>query len=282
VQVPGATRDVAHTTCTVWRCAACGSLNALEPIEPDKVYRNYPIQRQQYDLMSRAMFAKRLRILRRVGLQRRHRVLDHGCGSGHFVRYLREAGFDAHGFDPYNPRHNDPAVLEGGFDVVCSQDVIEHVDAPQAFVQMLTGCARADGLVVIGTPFADHVALDDRIDQLGVLHQPFHRFVMARGQCEALFQAPGWRLAEVIEACYIDTPLPFANTQFLFRLFDSCDGLMDPAFEPLGAAHFLRHPGLLFWGLFGALLARRQDLFAVLKPDAAARPASAMAAQRAT
>ena len=61
---------------------------------------------------------------------------------------------------------------------------------------------------------------------------------------------------------------PFANTMFLFHLFDSGDGLMDFAFEDIPASHFLRHPSLLFWGLFGRLFARRQDLFAVLERQA--------------
>lgn len=265
VRVAGATRQVAASTWTVWRCGACSSINALEPIDAALVYRDYPIQKQQYDAVSRAMFAKRLRILERAGLQRGDRVLDHGCGSGHFVRYLRERGYDAHGFDPYNPRMNDPAVLDTGFDVVCSQDVIEHVETPRDFLRDLARCARPGGLLVVGTPFADHVDLHDRVDQLGVLHQPFHRFILSRAQCNELFQAPGWQLADVIEACYIDTRLPFANTQFLFRLFDSFDGLMDPAFESVSASHVLRHPTLLFWGLFGSLLARRQDLFAVMR-----------------
>ena len=264
VRVRGATRDVQHQSFTVWRCAGCSSINALEPVDFDAIYRNYPIQRQQYDGFSRLMFAKRLRILRSAGLQPGHSVLDYGCGSGHFVRYLQDQGYSCSGYDPYNPRHDKPAVLQQRFDLVTCQDVIEHVDQPAAFVQQLTALVGPAGRLVIGTPYADNVNLHDEIDQLGVLHQPFHRFVLAKAQAAQLFSPPGWRMSQLIDACYIDTAVPFANTMFLFHLFKSGAGMMDFAFDRLPPSHFLRHPSLLFWGLFGRLFARRQDLFAVM------------------
>jgi SAM-dependent methyltransferase len=272
VVVPGATLDVQHERFTVYRCSHCGTLNALEPVDYDRVYRQYPIQRQQYDLLSRVMFAKRLRILKRAGLQPGHSVLDYGCGSGHFVRYLLEQGYRCAGFDPYNPRHDDPVVLQQPFDLVTSQDVIEHVDDPAAFLASLMALVAPGGRLVIGTPYAEHVDLHNTIDQLGVLHQPFHRFVMAKSQAQRFFSPPGWQLLQLIDACYIDTALPFANTMFLFHLFESGDGMMDFAFGDIPPMHFVRHPGLLFWGLFGRLFARRQDLFAVMTRQPAASP----------
>lgn len=268
VQVAGASREVQHETFTVWRCPHCATLNALETVDYDRIYRGYPIQRQRYDAFSRLMFAKRLKILRQAGLQRGQRVLDHGCGSGHFVRYLTDQGYDCTGYDPYNPRLCDPAALQQRFDLVTSQDVIEHVDDPAAFLQRLLDRVAPGGRLVVGTPYADHVDLHDRIDQLGVLHQPFHRFIIAKSQAARFFSPPGWRLAQLIDACYIDTAVPFANTLFLFHLFDSGDGMMDFAFDDIPASHFLRHPSLVFWGLFGRLFARRQDLFAVLERQA--------------
>ncbi len=264
VRVRGATRDVQHETYTVWRCRHCATLNALEAVDYARIYQSYPIQRQQYDAFSRLMFAKRLRILQRAGLQREHQVLDHGCGSGHFVRYLRDQGYRAEGYDPYNERYADTRVLAQRYQMVTSQDVIEHVDDPAAMLATLAQWVAPQGRLVIGTPYAENVDLHDRIDQLGVLHQPFHRFVMAKAQAPRFFALPGWTLEDIIDECYIDTPYPFANTMFLFHLFDSGEGMMDFAFDDIPASHFLRHPSLLFWGFFGRLFARRQDLFAVM------------------
>jgi SAM-dependent methyltransferase len=264
VQVPGATRDVQGETFTVWRCQQCASLNALEAVNYARIYRHYPIQRQRYDAFARLMFAKRLKILKQAGLRATDHVLDYGCGSGHFVQYLQDQGYRADGYDPYNQRYDDASVLAQRFDVVTSQDVIEHVDTPREFLTTLAALVAPQGRLVIGTPYAENVNLHDRIDQLGVLHQPFHRFILAKAQAPQFFKLDGWRLHEVIDACYIDTPYPFANTMFLFHLFDSGDGMMDFAFDDIAPMHFVRHPSLLFWGLFGSLFARRQDLFAVM------------------
>ena len=61
---------------------------------------------------------------------------------------------------------------------------------------------------------------------------------------------------------------------FLFHLFKSGDGMMDFAFGNIPAMHFIRHPALLFWGLFGRLFARRQDLFAVMIRQPSAGPST--------
>lgn len=268
VQVGGATRDVQGETFTVWRCQHCASLNALEAVDYARIYKAYPIQRQRDDAFSRVMFAKRLGILVRAGLRKEDSVLDYGCGSGHFVRYLQSQGYRCAGYDPYNERYADASVLAERYTLVTSQDVIEHVDTPAQFLATLAACVAPGGRLIIGTPYAENVDLHDRIDQLGVLHQPFHRFIMAKARAPVFFQLPGWRLEQIIDACTIDTPYPFANTMFLFHLFDSGDGMMDFAFDDIPASHFLRHPSLLFWGFFGRLFARRQDLFAVMQRHA--------------
>ena len=214
VQVGGATRDVQGETFTVWRCQHCASLNALEAVDYARIYKAYPIQRQRDDAFSRLMFAKRLKILVRAGLRKDDSVLDYGCGSGHFVRYLQSQGYRCAGYDPYNERYADAGVLAQRYTLVTSQDVIEHVDTPAQFLTTLAALVAPDGRLVIGTPY------------------------------------------------------PFANTMFLFHLFASGDGMMDFAFDDIPASHFLRHPSLLFWGFFGRLFARRQDLFAVMQRHA--------------
>lgn len=264
VKVRGATRDVEDEIFTVWRCSKCGTLNALETVDYGRIYANYPIQRQQGDYFTRRFFAKRLRILKAAGLLPKHLVLDYGCGSGLFVRYLVEKGYKCLGYDPYNAEHSDKGVLDKKYDFVTCQDVLEHVDNPFEMLKGLGEHVAPDGRLVIGTPYSDNVDIHDVIDQLGALHQPFHRFVISRIQAETFFRLPGLTLEQVIESCYVDTLFPFANMMFLCHLFKSGGGLMDFAFEPIPISHFFKHPGLLFWGLFGRFFARKQDLFAVL------------------
>ena len=94
-------REFGAETFTVWLCANCGSLHAKEPIDYDRYYRDYPVKRQRYDFLFRALLRKRLGTLKRAGLESGKTLLDYGCGSGHFVRYAREQGVRAEGYDPY-------------------------------------------------------------------------------------------------------------------------------------------------------------------------------------
>ncbi len=56
--------------------------------------------------------SKPLRILLEKGyISKNDRILDFGCGKGRDVEYLRENGYDAYGYDPYNPEYSDMKVL---------------------------------------------------------------------------------------------------------------------------------------------------------------------------
>ena len=46
-------------TFTVWRCRHCSTLNALEKVDYARIYKNYPIQRQGYNLFSKWMNPRR-------------------------------------------------------------------------------------------------------------------------------------------------------------------------------------------------------------------------------
>lgn len=264
VRVPGATRDVKDETFTVWHCSHCSTLNALESVDFPKIYKNYPVQRQKYDLFAKCMFAKRLKILIELGLKPNHTVLDYGCGSGYFVRYLREKNYRCHGYDPFNINHCDKKVLEDRYDVVTCQDVLEHLDEPEQLLRQLLEHVTPNGRLIIGMPYADHVNLHETLDQIGVLHQPFHRFVISKQAIEKFFCLGEWKLNKVLFDSYFDTFVPFVNTMFLIHLIKSGQGPMDMAFEPIPVSHFVRHPGLFFWGFFGRLFVRSWDFFAVM------------------
>ncbi len=109
-------------------------------------------------------FGRWLRILRALGVRDGARVLDFGCSWGYGVWQLRQSGYEASGFELSVPRArfarerlqvhvtSDPRNLPGGFDVVFSSHVLEHIPQLAETLDMLFSRLRPGGMMVAVTP----------------------------------------------------------------------------------------------------------------------------------
>jgi len=105
------------------------------------------------------------RILRRKGSPR---LLDVGCGDGHFLHWCRRAGIEAVGVE-YNEAVAARAAATTGapiirgryeknlfgpkeFDVITFIQVLEHLPDPRAAVEAASHHLRGEGLIVIEVP----------------------------------------------------------------------------------------------------------------------------------
>jgi SAM-dependent methyltransferase len=95
------------------------------------------------------------------------RVLDVGCGVGQVVARLTEAGFEAYGVDVSEPniararQFSGRCALYDGrhlpfpdahFASVGALNVLEHVEAPEAFIRELSRVTEPGGRVVLSSP----------------------------------------------------------------------------------------------------------------------------------
>ena len=268
-QIRSSVREFGAETFTVWRCAKCGSLHAKEPIDYDRYYRHYWLKHQNYDSIAKVMLRKRIEILERAGLERGVTLLDYGCGSGHFVRYAREHGVRAEGYDPYSEGFGDASVLKTRYDFVTTQDVFEHVDDPCALLNDMKGYTAPGGCMAIGTPNADAIDPHDPLD-LAPLHQPYHRHIPSAAELQRMASEGGWQVVTFQKGTYADTRVPFVNSAFLCRYLKSSGGFLDVGFDPLSTQlnHLLAHPSLIFWGLFGSFFSRKTDVVVVARAPA--------------
>ncbi len=103
------------------------------------------------------------------------RLLDLGCGNGHFTQSLVNKGFQASGVDKSSTgiavakkSHPDVAfvcgtaetMLQSGqplFDAVVSIEVIEHCPSTSQFCAELVGCLRPGGSVIVTTPYHGYI-----------------------------------------------------------------------------------------------------------------------------
>lgn len=261
---PSNVRALGKTRFRVWRCPSCRSIHSGEQVDLDSAYRLYPFHKMKLDGVLRLAYRRLTRRLSQAGLKAGARALDYGCGGGSLVQYLRERGYDAVGYDAFSPRYSDPAPLDARYDLVISQDVVEHVEDPIEMIARLAALCRPGGLVAIGTPNAAAIDLGDADRYVHSLHQPYHRHILAL----PALQEAGRNSGLEIERTYLDgyMNLPVISLKFLHYYMNCFDGTLDVLFErPLNSARLWLSPETGFYLLFGYWLDDRSEAFVVFR-----------------
>jgi 2-polyprenyl-3-methyl-5-hydroxy-6-metoxy-1,4-benzoquinol methylase len=250
----------------VWRCAECGSLHAEQDVDLDHYYSRYPFFTGEVDWRLRVMYRNLLRRLVRAGLKKEHRLLDYGCGGGHFIAYARERGFtNAVGYDGYNREFNRRELLDERYDFILSQDVIEHVPDPLAFLEELGMLANPGAPIALGTPNATGIDLGRPEFFVHALHQPYHRHILSKRALIEAGQKRGWELVRFYPTMYNNTLFPCINPRFVRHYLGLFDDTLDLGFEPPRISLRLFTPITLVWALFGYFFPFECDVMAVFR-----------------
>ncbi len=161
----------------LFACEQC-SLVFLHPL-PDRAIRDRYLY--EHDLAAHfAPWHPRKRVLfgRRLGQFSSpgggQRMCDVGCADGQFLALARSAGWDCFGVELNPPAaaraqslglnvvqgalEDLPDLPWGTFDVVTSWDALEHVPAPDLFVERMIQLARPGGRIVVTTLNIDSLA----------------------------------------------------------------------------------------------------------------------------
>jgi 2-polyprenyl-3-methyl-5-hydroxy-6-metoxy-1,4-benzoquinol methylase len=251
---------------TVWRCGGCGSLHARDALDLAPYYADYPFRRQRLDASVRLVYRGLWRRLRRAGFERRHRILDYGCGSGCLVEYLRARGHrHVSGYDAYSGFGGTPDVLGTRYDAIVAQDVVEHVEDPRALLEELGKLAAPGGLIAVGTPDAGAVDLRRADRFVHQLHQPYHRHLFSKRALLAAGETLGWRVERLYRSHYTNTRVPLVNMRFGLHYARCFDDTVDLAFDPVRLSPRLLTPRAIGLALFGGLRPPPSDLLVVFR-----------------
>ena len=200
------------------RCRSCGTWAArhLTDAAPADVWRGETVTPEYLEaLLERRQRQAHAIVAQLLPFRGRGRFLDYGCGHGLFLRTLLGAGFDAYGcdlspsvVDSFGPELRPRVSLAAGpwalpgerFETLCMLDVLEHCDAPRAFVSGLREAGV--GLLIVKVPVASGPLFRlaealARVDRTGSLK---HLFLVGESAPNlSYFSAPG--LMRLFERC---------------------------------------------------------------------------------
>ena len=170
------------------RCVACGSATLDSPPPLKRLAQLYPpeytfklatprstwrrlLQSLEWRLFYEPGHRGRLALIRRLTALSSGLVLEVGCGSGLFLRHLRDAGFAVEGVEMssadvrYSRERIGLTVFEGSletlplpparYDAVVMIYVLEHILDPATTLKRIYALLKPGGWVVLGLPVMD-------------------------------------------------------------------------------------------------------------------------------
>lgn len=216
--------DVGDRTMAVSICRDCRSYVKTpfyDPNELMEIYAHYAIHERHYSVPQGEIdnMAERLvRIRQYCGIGK---LLEVGCGRGHFLSMARSAGWDACGLELEGSSRDNllPNIREhvrfvesesafssipsSTYDVICSYQVLEHLMNPRETISHMARGLREGGILIVNTPNGSSPGA--RAHQERWLHQRIreHFILFSEAALRRLYQEQG---IEVLKACYGGPP----------------------------------------------------------------------------
>ncbi|WP_176736414.1 class I SAM-dependent methyltransferase [Oligoflexus tunisiensis] len=145
---------------------------------------------------------------RHAGVRKTDRILDVGCGSGIFLRDLREAGYTSiMGIDPYierdyqyGPIHIKKMSaydLKQKFDFIMLNHSFEHMLEPVKMMQQLARLVDKGGTLLIRVPVIGEAWKTYRENWVG-LDAPRHFFIPSVSSFSIMAEQAGLRIHDVV------------------------------------------------------------------------------------
>ncbi|HEV2593856.1 MAG TPA: class I SAM-dependent methyltransferase [Sphingomicrobium sp.] len=144
--------------------------------------------------------------LRQLGVSR---LLDFGCGFGHFIEMCQLFGLDAVGVDRSDARRSGANIavfpeldqVPGTFDAITMFEVLEHLDDPLGTLRALRKRLNSGGIMIVEVPDASGVhAINDRqsyytihpLEHINAFTPDSLVKMMARVGFQPIFKAPAF------------------------------------------------------------------------------------------
>lgn len=219
-------KSVSQETFTIQQCAACGFQFTNPRPEAASIGKYYESDAYvshnsaAQGLVNRVYKAARyFTVRRKVALITKlnggqpGRLLDYGCGTGHFLAQARRTGWQVAGLEP-NPRARrdaaarvgqpiqEPAALAtlppGSFDSITLWHVLEHVHALNETLTQLIGKLTPGGRLLLAVPNPDSLDAQHYRQDWAAYDVPRHLYHFVPATMRQLLARHGLRLTQTL------------------------------------------------------------------------------------
>ncbi len=165
------------------------------------------------------------------------RILDLGSGTGWLSSIFNEfgptTGIELSPKAVERAHSNYPSVdfiadnlfentlEEAGYDLVISQEVIEHVENQEAYISIIAHCLRKGGYLILTTPNARNLRYWRKEELESWNLQPIENWLTASGLKTLLNKG------HLFEMQYSKTIVPFFGSKGIFRIIKACTTRLD-------------------------------------------------------
>lgn len=164
----------------LWKCSECGFIFTREHPSESNMGRYYEsddyishddnakgLMSYIYFLVRRIMLSRKRRIIEKACNHNKGRLLDIGCGTGHFAATMKNAGWEVTGIEPntkardYCTRKFNIAVIEPEkisdldstvYDCITMWHVLEHFHDPFTYAREISRMLKPGGVCIAALP----------------------------------------------------------------------------------------------------------------------------------
>ncbi|MEA2105129.1 MAG: class I SAM-dependent methyltransferase [Bacteroidota bacterium] len=166
----------------IWQCTSCNFLFTQNIPDEESIGSYYASEEyishsdtkkglvnRLYHIARKIMLGKKYRIIKRISSGKT--LLDIGCGTGYFLNYMKEKGYQTLGIEINEQAKNfgkqhfglnilPPEKLLNGeinekFKVVTLWHVLEHLYQPRLYLQRISEILENDGILILALPNPD-------------------------------------------------------------------------------------------------------------------------------
>lgn len=216
-------------------CEACGLMGLANVVADRDYYQTYyprgyhdaeasapGLLVRLWERVANMLTSGKVRTIRRLAIRRqgRLRLLDIGCGPGHFISRLDRSVFEPRGLEPVGEAVEaarsrgldvdqgdvlSAPLGEGAYDVVTLWHVLEHIDRPDLALARIHTALTAEGLIVIATPNTRSLACRIGREFWYHLDAPRHLRLFNENNLVKLLEQTGF---EVVRRAYLPFDFP--------------------------------------------------------------------------